>query len=390
MSNQDDVKHLLSEFTKTRDDSLQICKPLEVEDYSIQSFENVSPPKWHLGHTTWFFEVFILKAFDESYQLFHEDYPYIFNSYYNHMGNRVERDQRGLQSRPILKDILAYRCSVNEAILKIFEKDLPDKAYQILEIGINHEQQHQELLVYDCKHILSQQVISSHFQHHAYDTKAINTSAGWHTIEEGLYEIGHSGNTFAYDNESPRHKIYLEKVELQKRLVSNSEFLNFIEDGAYQNHKLWHAEAWDYINQHQIKTPLYWRKKNEVWREYKLSGEQDLKLDLPVMHISYYEAAAYAEWAGYELPTEAHWEIAAEQLKWGELWEWTASAYLPYPNYKKPDGALGEYNAKFMLNQKVLRGASVATSKNHSRTSYRNFFHPHERWMFSGIRLMKR
>lgn len=384
-----DSNQLLSKFTETRDHSLFICQPLKTEDFVVQTFENVSPPKWHLGHTSWFFEVFILQQFSSNYKLFNQHFPYIFNSYYNHMGHRVERDKRGLLTRPILKEVLAYRTYVNEAMIELFKNDVPPEASKLIEIGIHHEQQHQELLVYDCKHILASQVIPSSFGHKTYEIEPETGKTEWHTIDEGLYEIGHDATAFGYDNEKPRHKVYLQKAALASRLTTNKEFLEFVEDGAYQNHQLWHAEAWDYINQHQIYAPFYWRKQKGKWSEYKLSGESDLKLDCPVMHVSYYEAAAFADWAGYQLPTEAHWEICADWLNWGQLWEWTASAYLPYPKYKKPNGALGEYNAKFMLNQKVLRGASVATSKQHSRKTYRNFFHTHERWMFSGIRLMK-
>lgn len=373
-------------YRKVRNHSTSLCKDLITEDYSLQASEEVSPPKWHLAHTTWFFEQFILVPYDLDYKVAHPQFNFLFNSYYNAHGARTARNQRGLMTRPSVEEVKAYREYVDAAMIKLLDKPSPDVSDLVI-LGCNHEQQHQELLLTDLKY---------NFWFNPLDISVIdikeykNTLKGnWLKIDSGIYEIGHEGKGFCFDNELGRHKVYLQDFKIFSSLVTNEEYSEFMDAGGYQNSNYWHDEGWAWVNANQIKAPLYWEKQDEKWTYYTLAGRQNLKPNAPVSHVNFYEASAYAAWRGVRLPTEFEWEIASGQFEWGERWEWTNSAYLPYPGFATAPGALGEYNGKFMVNQMVLRGGSVATSEGHSRSTYRNFFHPHYRWQFMGIRLAK-
>ncbi|GHC51415.1 ergothioneine biosynthesis protein EgtB [Ulvibacter litoralis] len=379
---------ILLAYLDTRQRFKYITKPLEIEDYSVQPADFVSPPKWHLAHSTWFFEQFVLCPFAENYTVFNDDFAYLFNSYYNNAGQRVLRPNRGLMTRPTVAHVLKYRTYVDEQ-MTLFLKDNPsEEAVNTVKLGLQHEQQHQELFYYDIKYILGNQPTFPVIQN-SIKLSEITTPSEWISIEEGVYEVGHQGDEFCFDNELGRHKVYLNAFEISNQLVTNAEYIEFIEAGGYQDFNLWHAAGWDFIQNNEYKAPEYWHQVDGVWHSYTLQGFGPVAPNLPVQHLSFYEASAFAEWKKMRLPTEFEWEIAASKLEWGQLWEWTNSAYLPYPNFSKAEGALGEYNGKFMVNQMVLRGASVATVKNHSRLTYRNFFHPNERWLFSGLRLAK-
>jgi len=379
---------LKEQFQYTRSRFLEICKPLKIEDYSVQPDVFVSPPKWHLAHSTWFFEQFVLCKFVENYQVFDEDFAYLFNSYYNNAGKRVLRPNRGLMTRPSVKDVYKYRDYVDLKMLAFLNENPSQEALDIVELGINHEQQHQELFYYDITYILGNQPTFPTIKNKI-ELKSLSSNSAFIKISEGLYNIGHKGKGFCYDNELGNHQVFLQDFEISNQLVSNGEFLAFIQAGGYQDFNLWHAEGWDFIQENNITAPLYWHEVDDVWFHYTLNGFVPVDKNKPVTHISFYEAFAFAEWKQMRLPTEFEWEVASQKIDFGQLWEWTNSAYLPYPNFSKAPGALGEYNGKFMINQMVLRGASVATVKNHSRNTYRNFFHPDMRWQFSGIRLVK-
>lgn len=376
-------------FIKTRKQTENICVPLVPEDYSVQPIVDVSPPKWHLAHTTWFFEQFVLVPHQANYSVYSDDFAYLFNSYYNNAGERVLRPNRGLMTRPITSEVMAYRKHVTMSVLSMFDIRMPDKILDLIEIGINHEEQHQELLAYDIKYILGHQPTFPTYDGAYFSLPDAQLFSSWVEIDEGIYHIGHQGNSYHFDNEASRHKVYLQKFSIANSLVNNRAYIDFIEDGGYQNFNLWHAEGWDWVQKKDITAPEYWHKIDGTWHTYQFDGLQKVNLDAPVMHVSYYEAFAFAEWVGARLPTEFEWEVASDKFEWGNLWEWTGSAYLPYPGFTKAPGALGEYNGKFMVSQHVLRGASVATPEGHSRKTYRNFFHPNLRWMFSGIRLAK-
>ena len=380
---------LKDQFLKTRKETETICSPLQTEDYVVQPMENVSPPKWHLAHTTWFFEQFVLVKYDNNYKVFHPDFAYLFNSYYNNMGKRTQRQDRGFVTRPSVSKVYEYREYVTNAIENILKDQPSNEVLDLVEIGIHHEQQHQELLAYDIKYILGTQPTFPSIGN-VFGWEAERQKQEWISFQEGLYEIGHTGGGFCFDNELPSHKVYLQDFQISNRLVTNGEFLEFMEDGGYNNFNLWHDEGWHFIQNNGIAHPLYWHYHDGVWQQYHFNGLEKLNPDLPVSHISMYEAYAFANWKGMRLPTEFEWEVAADKLAWGQLWEWTHSAYLPYPGFKQAEGALGEYNGKFMLNQMVLRGASVATAQGHGRNTYRNFFHASSRWIFSGIRLVKK
>ena len=380
---------LLDTFLNTRRRSETLCTPLETEDYVVQPTEEVSPPKWHLGHTSWFFEEFIIKAHDPGYRLFDKDFSFVFNSYYETVGKRVVRANRGNLSRPSVQRIYQYRKYVTEHIQELFEKKPDTSLWELLETGINHEQQHQELLLTDIKYILGHNPLLPIYSELIPEHSPEAPDELWIPVTDGIYEIGHEGQDFCFDNEMGRHKVYLEPFEISGKLVTNQEFFHFIEEGGYSRFDLWHAAGWDWVQQQGITNPLYWHLINGQWYHYTLAGLKPVDFKTPVTHISYYEAFAYAQWIGMRLPTEFEWEVAQSLFSWGQRWEWTESAYLPYPGFKKAAGALGEYNGKFMVNQKVLRGASIATPPGHSRPTYRNFFHPQERWQYTGLRLAR-
>lgn len=381
---------LLEQYKNIRSHSEEICRPLEIEDYVVQPIADVSPPKWHLGHTTWFFETFILMPNFSGYKEYNSQYNFVFNSYYETVGARVVRTDRGNLSRPSVADVYSYRAYVDQHMEAFLQTEIEnEELIALLELGLNHEQQHQELLYYDIKYILGHNPLFPPYSNQpVFEKKEIQNNK-FVQIKEGVYEIGFAGKGFSFDNESARHKTYLETYEIATTLVNNADYLHFIEDDGYSDFRYWHSEGWEWVKQQNAKAPLYWHFIDGKWMQYTLNGLQEIDPVAAVCHINFYEASAYAAWKGMRLPTEAEWEAASDFFDWGERWEWTSSAYLPYPGYKKEAGAIGEYNGKFMVNQWVLRGASDATPKNHSRKTYRNFFHPKLQWQFSGIRLVK-
>lgn len=384
-----EIKQITERFTATRRRTEELCDPLETEDFVVQPVEYVSPPKWHLGHTSWFFEEFVLKPQMSDYRLFDPQFNYVFNSYYESVGKRVIRTDRGNLSRPTVSEILKYRQHVTAALTEFLKTEVSREVLEIIELGIHHEKQHQELLLTDIKFILGNNPLLPIYDKSFDENPDRASKAKYLNIPAGVYEVGHnSPDEFHYDNEEGRHKVYLEDYSISTELVTNAEYLAFIEDKGYSDPLLWHAEGWDWINQNNISGPMYWHRVDSDWKQFTLQGLKPILADAPVSHISYYEAFAYAQWKQRRLPTEFEWEVAASRLNYGSRWEWTESAYLPYPGFNKAPGALGEYNGKFMVNQKVLRGGSVATSENHFRLTYRNFFHPHLRWQFTGFRLV--
>jgi ergothioneine biosynthesis protein EgtB len=401
-------RDLCAFYNKVRSDTEELCRPLEIEDYIPQPVVDVSPPRWNIAHTTWFFEEMILKRFVPDYKMFNESFGFLFNSYYNSIGERTPRGHRGYLSRPTVKQVFDYRRYIDGCMRKLLSELPPSlggepgaamnwPAYargsdlaDLVVLGLNHEQQHQELLLTDLKYTLAQNPLFPVYREDfAIEDKHESKTESFIEFDSGLCEIGFEGDEFCFDNELARHKVYLNDFQISNRLVTNLEYLEFIQDGGYRDHRLWHSEGWDWANQNNVIAPLYWHHRNGEWFHFTLGGLRKLPLEAPVCHISFYEAAAYAEWREMRLPTESEWEIASETLGWGLRWEWTNSAYLPYPGFKKSAGAVGEYNGKFMINQMVLRGASVATPEGHSRKTYRNFFHPHLRWQFTGIRLAR-
>ena len=384
------MSSLLDRFIEIRKYTEAIFKPLAIEDYVVQPIAFASPPKWSLGHTTWFFETFILQQFEPAYQAFDPRFNFIFNSYYNNVGDRVIRHNRGDLTRPTVEEVYRYRNYVDEAMDHFIRNLENDEVIKLIELGLQHEQQHQELFWTDLKYTLSLNPLDVKYEGHLpFTIKEEPADVQFHQVKEGIYEVGFDGESFCYDNELNRHKVYFQDFEISNRLITNGEFIEFIESGGYKDFNFWHDEGWKWVNDHQIEAPQYWQKTDGIWHYYTLEGMMPVNPELPVSHISFYEAFAYAEWKGARLPTEFEWEIASEKFNWGQRWEWTNSAYLPYPGYFKVEGAVGEYNGKFMVSQMVLRGASVATSPGHSRKTYRNFFHPWERWQFTGIRLVK-
>ena len=379
---------LLPLFKEVRAATEKLCEPLEIEDYIPQPVVDVSPPKWNIAHVTWFFEEMILKRFAADYKVFDPHFGFLFNSYYNSIGERTRRDNRGDLSRPTVAEVFAYRKYVDQRMTEFLAEDLSEEIKDLVVLGLNHEQQHQELFLTDFKFTLSRNPLFPVYRENfALEEESETVRGGFVEINEGIYEIGFAGDGFCFDNELGRHKVFLHDFRISQSTVTNAEFMEFIEDGGYRNFNLWHSEGWDWVNQNGVESPLYWHGKDGEWFNFTLSGLRAINPDAPVCHVSFYEAAAYAEWRGKRLPTEFEWEAASAQFDWGRRWEWTNSAYLPYPNFTKAAGAIGEYNGKFMINQMVLRGASVATPEGHSRPTYRNFFHPPLRWQFTGIRL---
>lgn len=392
--------------------TMRITAPLSAEDQMLQSMPDASPAKWHLAHTTWFFETFILEPHLRGYKAQDPRFTYLFNSYYKQLGGHPYRGARGLMSRPTLEEVYAYRRHVDRAIPEALE-NASQEVLDLLEIGINHEQQHQELILTDSKHGLWSSPLRPEQVKDAGDETA-TARLTWTEIDGGIYEVGHAGTGFAFDNESPRHEVLLRPYKIASRLVTNGEFMEFIEDSGYRRPQLWLSDGWDLVSREAWQAPLYWERDGEgTWRQFDGAGMKKVRSSEPVCHLSYFEAEAFARWSEARLPTEEEWEIAAvrmpsrgtllddevfhpqaargegHQQMFGDVWEWTASAYLPYPGYQPAAGAVGEYNGKFMCNQFVLRGGSCATPASHIRSTYRNFFPPQARWQFSGLRLAK-
>lgn len=380
----------LADYLQVRERTRTLCENLEPEDTVVQPMEDVSPAKWHLAHTSWFFERFILVPELEGYQEFDPEFNFLFNSYYNSQGDRVDRGRRGFQTRPKLQRVYDYRKHVDEAMARFLdEKGKDGYLAEVVMLGMQHEQQHQELLITDLKYILSQNYLDTGFLE-APLIQPQTAISGRIPIAEGVREIGAKSEGFCFDNEYPRHSVYQVQAEVNRSPVLNKEYMEFIEDGGYANPLLWLSDGWAWRQEKGVSHPLYWSEKGNRWQEYTCAGRVDWRPDAPVAHISYYEAMAFAQWAGARLCTEAEREIADDQLQdQNQLWEWTSSAYSPYPGFEAWEGEIGEYNGKFMVNQMVLRGGSVATSPGHYRSSYRNFFHPDKQWQFTGIRLAK-
>ena len=403
-----------SAYRAVRAFSHALAEPLATEDYVVQPMDDASPTKWHLGHVSWFFEEFLLKPEVPGYQTFHPRYRYLFNSYYNAVGERHPRPRRGMLARPTVADIYAYRRHVDDHVLRLLDELEGDdlrRLRSVVETGLHHEQQHQELMITDFKYLFGINPLHPAY-HEAPSPQREAAAHTWVDLPGGLEWFGHEGDGFAYDNEGPRHQRFIAPYRLGSRLVTNAEYLAFMQDDGYGRHELWLSEGWDCVNRDGWRAPLYWTEADPQWLQMTLSGLRPVEGGEPVCHVSYFEADAYARWAGARLPTEFEWELAAReqpvhgnfvddanlhpvagsaeaglQQMYGDAWEWTSSDYGPYPGYRPVDGALGEYNGKFMSNQYVLRGGSCATSRSHIRPTYRNFFPADKRWQFMGIRL---
>ncbi|MDY3551918.1 ergothioneine biosynthesis protein EgtB [Gemmata sp. JC717] len=404
---------LAARFSAVRAETERLCEPLAVEDYQLQSMPDCSPPKWHLAHTAWFFETFILSAHEHRYRPFHPRFNYLFNSYYDAVGDRWPRAARGLLSRPTVAEVFTYRAAVDEQILALIataDAGTLTAIAQLVELGLNHEQQHQELLLTDLKHAFGLNPLRPVYA--APQDERSDAPPGptrWERHAAGVRRIGHTSAGFAFDNEGPVHSVYVNDFEIAARTVSNGEFLRFIEDGGYDRPEFWLSDGWAARQRNGWTAPLYWERDGGSWAQFTLRGQRPLNPDEPVCHVSFYEADAYARWVGARLPTEQEWEVAAGAGPvggnlldsgrlhpapggasfYGDVWVWTASPYTAYPGYRPAAGAIGEYNGKFMCNQMVLRGGSCVTPGGHVRPTYRNFFPPDARWQFSGLRLAK-
>jgi ergothioneine biosynthesis protein EgtB len=384
-----------------------------VEDHSLQAMPDASPAKWHLAHTTWFFETFLLSEHLPNYRPANPAFRSLFNSYYNAVGDRPLRASRHVLSRPGLDEVRAYREQVDAAMEQLLARELASHVLDLVELGLNHEQQHQELILTDVKYGLWTNPLRPAYRQRS-ETRSPRLAEAmiWSRRAGGVFEAGHAGSDFAFDNETPQHKVYLAPYRLASRLITNGEYMEFMRDNGYTTAALWLSDGWDAVQTNRWSAPLYWEQRDSAWWSYSLEGMQLVNLSEPVCHVSYYEADAFARWAGVRLATEFEWEVAAQGCEisgnfvetealrpevapadgdltqmFGDVWEWTSSAYLPYPGFQPASGAVGEYNGKFMCNQMVLRGGSCATPQSHIRSTYRNFFPPHARWQFMGIRL---
>ena len=419
---QRDRWYWIDRYRQVRSFSEELCQPLEIEDYVIQSMPDASPTKWHLAHTSWFFDTFVLQAAHaDRLEQCPPKYGYLFNSYYNAVGPMHCRPRRGMISRPTVEQTYRYRREVDELMFETISHlsaSVWEKFEPIVELGLHHEQQHQELLLTDIKHLFSQNPLHPIYRRASpHDMAGTGPPLEWLEFPGGLHWIGQGEKGFSFDNEGPRHQEFLSPFQLASRLVTNAEYIEFIEEGGYARPELWLSLGWFTVNENKWSCPLYWAKQDDRWHDYTLSGFRPIAPEEPVCHLSFFEADAYARWASARLPTEAEWELASGEapLKgnfvengsyhprpsggdraskplaqmFGDVWEWTRSAYSPYPGYNPPTGAIGEYNGKFMCNQYVLRGGSCATSQTHIRRTYRNFFPPDKRWQFTGIRLAR-
>lgn len=407
---------LQKRYSNVRSATLSLAAELSAEDQVVQSMPDASPVKWHLGHTTWFFETFVLADHQAGYELFDPDFGFLFNSYYEAKGPRQPRPRRGMLTRPSLSEVTDFRRRTDD-VMVAFMAGMDDRTWRdlapLIELGLNHEEQHQELILTDLLHAFSCNPLKPTYRPFRSGPATAPPALSWLTFDEGLHEIGHGGDGFAFDHEGPRHKVWLPPFRLASRLVTNAEWQTFIEDDGYRRPEFWLSDGWAWVQAEDWRAPVYWEKHDGAWWSMTLSGMQPIDPDAPVCQISYAEADAFAHWSGKRLPTEAEWEVAAQTVEaagnmrdsgllrptpangpadsllqmYGDVWEWTQSAYTAYPGYRPPAGAVGEYNGKFMCGQFVLRGASCVTPDGHSRATYRNFFYPHQRWQFSGLRL---
>lgn len=431
-THSDEPDSLPNRYLRIRQQSLKLCQELEIEDFELQAADFVSPIKWHLAHTSWFFETFILKNISD-YRIFHPQFEYLFNSYYNAVGKQYPRNKRGIMSRPTVSEVKSYRQYIDQKILALFDSDdeILDEYKELIVLGLNHEQQHQELMLTDLKYNLSFNPLYPIYakakfpEGHEPNSEQADCIMPLDFIEfgGGIYNFGKKGNGFSFDNETPRHQALINDFRLANRLITNAEYCEFIDNGGYQDSSLWLADGWSWVKNNNITAPLYWHLESDDGQpsqryEFRLTGYGQLHPQQPVTHVSFYEADAFARWAGKRLPTEYEWEVASKKREikgtfveslsfhplminpaskhypedgmkqlFGDCWQWTQSSYAPYPQFKTPEGAVGEYNAKFMCNQMVLRGGSCVSPRDHLRTTYRNFFYPQDRWQFTGIRL---